>query len=178
MRPAGLGPANEASLAVSPSVLAEAALISHRGRCQFVWSAENLIIRAHAALPSPSVFTHKHPPSAPPHRGRAGETALSRGARPVGKGHKGPGIETPGVRRSEGQGRQEDACLGKCLRIYSQGDRGELSPTFWPATRPAHLSATRSVGPHWHAPMRRICLLTFRWGGKVLLCKISGAFFP
>lgn len=43
-----LGPANEASLAVSPSVLAQAALISHDGRCQFVFcsSTENLIIRA------------------------------------------------------------------------------------------------------------------------------------
>lgn len=43
-----LGPANEASLAVSPSVLAQAALISHEGRCQFVFccSTENLIIQA------------------------------------------------------------------------------------------------------------------------------------
>lgn len=73
-----LGPANQASLAVSPSVRAKAALISHRGRCQFVFCLE------HRKLNNPSecgfpfflcIYSQKSL-LAHPHCGRAGETRL------------------------------------------------------------------------------------------------------
>lgn len=62
-----LGPANEASLAVSPSVLAQAALISHDGRCQFVFccSSENLIIQANVVSFLPVCLLTKFSPPCP-----------------------------------------------------------------------------------------------------------------
>lgn len=102
MRPAGLGPANEASLAVSPSVLAEAALISHRGRCQFVFCLEHRKLNnpSECGSPSSSVFTHKNPFSRIPivaepwRRGYCWRRAWRL------KGTKGTRIETHGVQRA------------------------------------------------------------------------------
>lgn len=58
------GACQRGSLAVSPSVLARAALISHDGRCQFVCccSSENLIIQANVVSFLPVYLLTKFSP--------------------------------------------------------------------------------------------------------------------
>lgn len=85
MRPAGLGPANQASLAVSPSVLAEAALISHHGRCQFVFCLEHRKLNnpSERGFPFPLYLLTKIPSRATPLWLSCGDAALPGGSRGV-----------------------------------------------------------------------------------------------
>lgn len=144
------GPANEAALAVSllfsprrPSLVT----VGGASLCS-VWNTENLIIRANAAFPLPSVFTHKIPARASP------LWPSRRGAHRVGKGHKGAGTDAilgPGTQCSAGE---TSARCPVCLSVYKEKD--ELSQAFRPEIRPAHLSLTRFIGPHLHSQMRLI----------------------
>lgn len=102
MQPAGLGPASEASLAVSPSVLAEAALISHHGRCQFVFCLEHgkLNNPSECGFPFSSVFTHKNPFPRIPIVAEPWRHGYCWRRPWCLKGTKGTRIETHGVQRA------------------------------------------------------------------------------
>lgn len=104
-----LGPANEAALAVSPSVLARAALISHDGRCQFVFcrSSENFIIQANVLSFSPVYLLTKFSPP----------------LFPLWPEHKSPLRLGPSCLKEEQRVEERRACGGQhfCLPVFVEG---------------------------------------------------------
>lgn len=161
----GPGPANEASLAVSPSVLAEAALISHEGRCQLIFCLEPRKLNNPLKMqpsPFPLYLLTKIPPHSLPLRLNRKDAALSRCSCDVWRGNKRrcdghmhrPALRWPRTGRS----RQEGFCLVNSvyLTVYKGKEMNSESYTFCPEIRLAHLSLTQLIRPNLHSQMRLI----------------------
>lgn len=138
----GPEPANQASLAVSPSVLAQAALISHEGRGQFVCCLEHRKLNNPGKCGFPVLHIYSQTSLLPvPICGlNINDTSLS-GSLPIAEGEtKGSITETSGSVNTE-----ESLPLGGLLFICVFIKRkavNSVSYTFWPERKLAHLSLT------------------------------------